>query len=82
MDFAAYLLLAGVLIGLGTLAAAAMPARGLRIGLGAVAALAAVVDLTWLLAPLIGWSAGLGDAAWIIVFVAATGLAEDRKSVV
>ena len=50
MDFAAYLLLAGVLIGLGTLAAAALPARGLRVGLGAVVALAAVVDLTWLLA--------------------------------
>lgn len=79
MDFAAYLLLAGVLIGLGTLAAAAMPARGLRIGLGAVAALAAVVDLTWLLAPLIGWSAGLGDAAWIVVFAAATGLALRRQ---
>ncbi len=79
MDFAAYLLLTGVLLGLGTLAAAALPVRGLRIGLGAVAALAAVVDLTWLLAPLIGWSAGLGDAAWIAVFAAATGLALRRQ---
>jgi len=75
MDFVAYLLLAGVLLVLGILAASALPGHGLRVGLGAIVALAAVVDLTWLLAPLIGWSAPLGDAAWIIVFVAATGLA-------
>jgi hypothetical protein len=79
MDALAYLLLIGVLLGLGILAAAALPTPGLRVGLGAVAALAAIVDLTWLLAPLIGWSAGLGDAAWIAVFVAATGLALRRQ---
>ena len=79
MDFVAYLLLTGVLLGLGILAAAALPAHGMRIGLGAVAALAVIVDLTWLLAPLIGWSAGLGDAAWIAVFVAVTGLALRRQ---
>jgi len=65
MAFLAYLLLLGVLLGLGTLAASVIPARGARLGLGAAVALALVVDSTWLIAPLTGWSPPLGDAAWL-----------------
>ncbi len=75
MTFVAYLLLIGVWLGLGVLVTIALPVRGLRVGLGALTALAAVVDFTWFVAPLTGWSARLGDVAWIAVFVGALGLA-------
>ena len=80
-NFVAYLLLIGVWLGLGLLVAAALPTHGLRVGLGALTALAAAIDFTWLIAPLIGWSARLGDAAWIAVFAGALGLALSRPHV-
>ncbi len=79
MTFVAYLLLIGIWLGLGALVAIAMPARGVRVGLGALTALAAVIDLTWFVAPLSGWSARLGDVAWIAVFVGALVLALYRS---
>jgi hypothetical protein len=69
MDFLAYLILVAVLLGLGTLVASFLPTRGARIGLGAVLFLALVVDGTWFVAPLIGWSLGLADAVWIGAFI-------------
>ncbi|HVO69636.1 MAG TPA: hypothetical protein VMT24_06305, partial [Aggregatilineaceae bacterium] len=72
MDFLAYLLLLAVLLGLGTLVASILPTRGARIGLGAVLFLALVVDSTWFVAPLLEWSPGLADAAWIGAFLAVT----------
>jgi len=78
MHFLAYLLLIGVWLSLGLLVAIALPTRGLRVGLGTLTALAAAIDLTWFVAPLIGWSARLGDAAWIAAFLGALGLALSR----
>lgn len=68
MDVLAYLLLVLSLLGVGTLIASSISARGARIGLGAVLFLALVVDTTWVLVPLIGWSARLVDAIWIALF--------------
>jgi hypothetical protein len=72
MGFLAYLVLLAVLLGLGTLVASILPTRGARIGLGAVLFLALVVDGTWFVAPLLDWSPGLADAAWIGAFLAVT----------
>lgn len=69
MDILVYLVLVGVLLGLGLLAATIFPLRGARIGLGAVVFLALIVDGTWFLAPLVGWSARLADGVWLIAFV-------------
>ncbi len=57
-----------LLLGTGTLVASALPGRGARIGLGAALYLALVIDLTWIAAPVIGWSRGLADAAWGAMF--------------
>jgi hypothetical protein len=65
MAVIAYLLLVIFVLGVGTLVASILPAHGARIGLGAVVFLALLVDVTWLFAPLIDWSPGLADAAWI-----------------
>ncbi|MCD4686682.1 MAG: hypothetical protein K8S97_12170, partial [Anaerolineae bacterium] len=70
MILLAYGLLLLFLLGMGTLVAAILPTRGARIGLGAVLCLALIIDGTWLLAPLLDWSAGLVDAVWIVVFAA------------
>ncbi|MBI5957325.1 MAG: hypothetical protein HY866_01225 [Chloroflexi bacterium] len=64
MIFLAYLLLAAILLGAGTLTASFLPTRGARIGLGAVVFLAVVVDSTWFAAPLVNWSPALADRAW------------------
>lgn len=66
----AYVLLVIGLVGVGTLVASILPAKGARIGIGAVAFVALVVDGTWLLAPRLGWSVGLVDAVTIGVFSA------------
>ncbi|NLF74446.1 MAG: hypothetical protein GX573_02015 [Chloroflexi bacterium] len=68
MTLVAYLVLVCVLLGLGTLVASILPTGGARIGLGAVLFLAVVVDATWFFAPMGGWSAALGDAAWVGAF--------------
>ncbi|MBN1680334.1 MAG: hypothetical protein JW966_08570 [Anaerolineae bacterium] len=68
MSVAAYFLLVAFLLGAGTLVASSLPTRGARIGLGAVVFLALVVDSTWLLAPLAGWSVALADGVWLLVF--------------
>ncbi len=70
MIFWAYLITTGVLLSVGTLTAIVLPTRGARIGLGAVLFLALVVDLNWALAPLWGWTARLGDGAWMGIFAA------------
>jgi hypothetical protein len=69
MSVLAYLFLIIFLLGMGALVASSLPTRGARIGLGAVLVLALVVDVTWVLAPLMEWSPALGDAAWLIVFL-------------
>ncbi len=71
MIIVAYVLLVAVLFGAGTLLASILPARGARIGLGTVALVALVVDGTWVLAPRLGWSAGLVDAVALSVFAVA-----------
>ncbi len=68
MIVVAYLLLVIFVLGVGTLVASILPTRGARIGLGAVVFLALIVDVTWLVAPVIGWSPGLMDGVWIGVF--------------
>ena len=68
MAVLAYGLLLAFLLGTGTLVASIIPTRGARIGLGTVVLLAAVVDSTWLIAPLNGWSPALVDSLWIGVF--------------
>lgn len=68
MILVAYLVFVTVILGAGTLTASIIPTRGARIGLGAALFLALVVDLTWFTAPLLDWSATLGDAAWIGAF--------------
>jgi hypothetical protein len=68
MAVVAYLVLLILLLGVGTLVASILPTRGARIGLGAVVFLALIVDVTWLIAPLVGWSPALADAVWIGVF--------------
>ena len=68
MSFLAYLMFIAILLGTGTLLASAIPGRGARIGLGTALFLALVVDLTWFVAPLSGWSARLADAAWVGAF--------------
>jgi len=75
MTLVAYLVLVCVLLGLGTLVASILPTGGARIGLGAVLFLAVVVDATWFFAPMGGWSAALGDAAWVGAFGLAALLA-------
>ena len=65
MNFLAYLLLTAVCLGVGTLVASVIPTRGTRIGLGAVVFLALIVDGTWFLAPVTGWSPALADAVWV-----------------
>lgn len=73
MSVLAYLVLAAILLGTGTLAASILPTRGARIGLGAGLFLALVVDSTWLLAPVGGWLPRLGDAAWLGMFILIAG---------
>ncbi len=68
MIFGAYLITIGILLGTGTLMATVLPTRGARIGLGAVLFLALLVDLSWVLAPLVGWQARLIDGVWGGVF--------------
>lgn len=68
MAIIAYLVLVIVLLGVGTLVASILPTGGARIGLGAVLFLAVVVDATWFAAPLVGWSAALGDTVWLVTF--------------
>lgn len=63
-----YAILIGLLLGVGVLGASGLPGRGARIALGAALVLALVIDVTWLFAPLDGWSHRLGDAAWAGVF--------------
>lgn len=58
-----YAIFTGLLLGAGTLAASGLPGRGARIGLGAGLFLALAIDVTWIVAPLVGWSRGLADAA-------------------
>lgn len=65
MSVVAYLLLVIFVLGVGTLVASILPTRGARIGLGAVVFLALIVDVTWLVAPVIGWSPVLADGVWI-----------------
>lgn len=75
MIMLAYLLLMGIVLGIGLLLASILPSRGARIGLGGALGLALVVDSTWIAAPLIGWSARLGDLVWIgvVLFAALAG---------
>ncbi len=70
MIFWAYLITMGVFLGAGTLTASLLPTRGARVGLGAVLFLALVVDMSWALAPLFGWTARLTDVVWAGVFAA------------
>jgi hypothetical protein len=68
MSFLAYLILVVAFLGFGTLTASILPTRGARIGLGTVLFLALLVDTTWVVVPLVDWSAALVDAIWIGVF--------------
>jgi hypothetical protein len=68
MAFLAYLFLITFLLGVGTLIASIIPTRGARIGLGAAVFLVLMVDSTWVIAPVIGWSPALIDAIGIGVF--------------
>ncbi|MBN1565374.1 MAG: hypothetical protein JXA10_16125 [Anaerolineae bacterium] len=68
MSFLAYLILVVIFLGLGTLTASILPTRGARIGLGTVLFLALLVDATWFIVPLVGWSADLIDVIWIVAF--------------
>lgn len=75
MSVLVYVALAAILLGVGVLAASVLPTRGARIGLGAVTFLALVIVSMWLLAPVGGWLARLGDAAWLGMFTLVAGLA-------
>lgn len=68
MGFVVYLALVGICLGLGILTASILPTRGARIGLGAVLFLAVIVDVTWFIVPLTGWSTALVDGVWLVVF--------------
>lgn len=63
-----YVVLLAILLGIGTLVASILPARGARIGLGAVLFLALAVDTTWFMAPLTDWSASLVDLVLVAIF--------------
>ncbi len=63
-----YVVLLAVLLGIGTLVASILPARGARIGLGAVLFLALFVDTTWFVSPLVDWSAPLIDLVLVAIF--------------
>jgi hypothetical protein len=65
----AYLLLTVAFLGVGTRVALVIPTRSTRIGLGAVVFLALIVDGTWLIAPVIGWSSALTDGVWVGLLV-------------
>lgn len=83
MSFLAYLLWIIVLLGVGTLVGLVLPTRGTRIGLGAVVFLAFVIDVTWLMAPITGWSVTLVNVVWIGVFASVVLvvalIAKDRR---
>jgi hypothetical protein len=64
VSFLAYLMLTAAFLGVGTRVALVIPTRGTRIGLGAVVFLALIVDGTWLIAPVMGWSSALTDGVW------------------
>jgi hypothetical protein len=68
MSFLAYFILVVTFLGLGTLTASVLPTRGARIGLGTMLFLALLVDTTWIITPLVEWSATLIDAIWIGAF--------------
>jgi hypothetical protein len=69
VGFLAYLLLTVAFLGVGTRVALVIPTRSTRIGLGAVVFLALIVDGTWLIAPVIGWSSALTDGVWVGLLV-------------
>ena len=68
MILGAYLIAVGVFLGTGTLTAILFPTRGARVGLGAILFLAFIVDVSWMVAPVLGWTARLSDGVWIGLF--------------